>query len=65
MQLLPDALEIPIEVADEVDPPPLTIQLEGYPAGAALESIITNAGLRHEMVPAIEVRPEEDVYIVP
>jgi len=55
------ALEIPILVTDGLEAPTVTTRLDDEPGGAALTRIIRASGLRYEVEPAIQVRPEEEV----
>lgn len=58
--VLSQALEIPVVVADNIDAEPITVDIQSMGAGEALSQIVSAAGLRYEVVPAIEVRADSE-----
>ncbi|NUO54261.1 MAG: sigma-70 family RNA polymerase sigma factor [Polyangiaceae bacterium] len=57
---LGEALEMPVSIADALNPPPVTIQAKAQPAGVLFAKIVDDAGLHYEVVPGIEVAPDEE-----
>jgi RNA polymerase sigma factor (sigma-70 family) len=60
---LGEVLDMPVSIEAGLNPPPVTIDVEDEDAGVALHRVVSGAGLRYQVVPAIEVRPEEDVEL--
>jgi hypothetical protein len=60
IQALSQSLDLPVVVDAALAAPPVTAQLVDMPAAQALDAVIAAAGLGYEVVPAIQVRPEED-----
>ncbi|NUO47620.1 MAG: sigma-70 family RNA polymerase sigma factor [Polyangiaceae bacterium] len=56
---LGEALEMPVSIADALNPPPVTIEAKARPAGVLFAEIVEDEGLRYEVVPGIEVAPDE------
>lgn len=59
LELLGRSLEMPVQIESKIEPAPVTLHAQKRRAGALLAEIVRGAGLRYEVVPAIEVRPED------
>jgi RNA polymerase sigma factor (sigma-70 family) len=59
LELLGQSLEMPVQIESKLEPAPVTLRVQKRRAGALLAEIVRGAGLRYEVVPAIEVRPED------
>lgn len=60
LSALGESLEMPVWIEAGLEPAPVTIRARKQAAGDLLAKVVADAGLRYEIVPAIEVRPGDD-----
>lgn len=60
VQAIGQALQLSVLVADDVKAKPVTVEATAVVAGDLMAQLVSGAGLRYEIVPAIEVRPADD-----